>query len=1184
MDALVHQILNLMLLNCLINEQKGWQVLDQSIWCLQEKNSLLAAMPPQVQQLTGLVTLARTVHDTWLLEMSLLHRLFHSLQRHVRLLSGRRSESVAAYNEQQVSNLRRNMLAVFELTEWILFHSPCSFLTAPTQLALGVPDIDKLPVATRADNQMDDATRDEAIREMLSANADAQQASSSDELPGGGIAAAPAAGAEEAEGERSELKEEGAEGDTSSTVSDDSADFPRSVSSSSTASSSSIASASSATLSAFSALKSDSLPSSATILRASQRGLDEPLTAEETEIFTVLLSGIVEQFPMPEKRQDVLRVAFRYLMVVLPHPLCAPLTACICEQVRLLFTERLTERLEKNTRLVALTLGLLKTGMEAAIRRQDLPNVEAIKRCIGQLYAAWGDTVFLDNFTPPVHAAQWAPPSSPAAQQQGQRFPQPPLPPPPQAEQTAAVMPVPPAAAASAVAAGEGGVAGAAAASAAGDPSATVSAAGADPIDEACEAALFRLYQGDGRAVMQSTQTVFLQHQQRFSYLSEVRAAKVHASIVDYLRRKRHNEAQREKKFSLGSTTALRQAAAARPFLLSHYALKRGRPVTRLSEKEEKQLARVAKAVRHFRGQAMNSRPLPLPMPPPHPDLLRSHLQTVKETLESGLPHAALATGQSLRQLSSHSRLVEYWRLDSTESPTRMRRLLKKNFSSGDPHTFASANAVANAAKHQQAKEQQTIDLMKVKLLSAGSSAQQPEQGVDANADVEDKEKDKETAKQAEAEKARLLAAADAEDDDGGGDDEEDVSASQEQEGEDDDVDDDADDSAAGSAAAQRVRRSSKTLLAHFATMITPTHKFIGVMKVSTTAISFSGWEQLAPAGTETATSASPPPLRTEDEDAAAAARRRKVKVREKHLRWSLRQLRMVLPRFFLLRESALEVFLNNFKNYFFNFTPLPEDVLQPLLSQPAYSALHAAAGLSRGRGKWKSGREQRNEVYKLLCTLVPDMQFELSPGRRLLKSGIMKAWQRGEVSNFDYLMHLNTIAGRSYNDINQYPVFPWVLTDYRSASIDLRDPAVYRDLSRPIGALNPERFAIFAERFASFEDETIPPFLYGSHYSSAGIALHFLIRCEPFTSLAISLQGGRFDLPDRLFDSIAGSWELSYANMADVKELIPEFFYQVSDMHCSPSRALLPVSVSLCRLPLSLPLLSADRLTSSET
>lgn len=34
-------------------------------------------------------------------------------------------------------------------------------------------------------------------------------------------------------------------------------------------------------------------------------------------------------------------------------------------------------------------------------------------------------------------------------------------------------------------------------------------------------------------------------------------------------------------------------------------------------------------------------------------------------------------------------------------------------------------------------------------------------------------------------------------------------------------------------------------------------------------------------------------------------------------------------------------------------------------------------------------------------------------------------------------------------NDISQYPVFPWVLADYTSDSINLEDPSVYRDLSK---------------------------------------------------------------------------------------------------------------------------------------
>jgi len=49
----------------------------------------------------------------------------------------------------------------------------------------------------------------------------------------------------------------------------------------------------------------------------------------------------------------------------------------------------------------------------------------------------------------------------------------------------------------------------------------------------------------------------------------------------------------------------------------------------------------------------------------------------------------------------------------------------------------------------------------------------------------------------------------------------------------------------------------------------------------------------------------------------------------------------------------------------------------------------------------------------------------------------------------------------------------------------------------------------------------------------------------EPFTQHFLRLQGGHFDLADRMFTTIKDAWEsASKNNMADVKELIPEFFY----------------------------------------
>lgn len=52
-------------------------------------------------------------------------------------------------------------------------------------------------------------------------------------------------------------------------------------------------------------------------------------------------------------------------------------------------------------------------------------------------------------------------------------------------------------------------------------------------------------------------------------------------------------------------------------------------------------------------------------------------------------------------------------------------------------------------------------------------------------------------------------------------------------------------------------------------------------------------------------------------------------------------------------------------------------------------------------------------------------------------------------VSNYDYLMYLNLAAGRSFCDLTQWPIMPWVICDYKSPKLDLTDPSVYRDLSK---------------------------------------------------------------------------------------------------------------------------------------
>ncbi|XP_019491163.1 PREDICTED: neurobeachin-like protein 1 [Hipposideros armiger] len=188
-----------------------------------------------------------------------------------------------------------------------------------------------------------------------------------------------------------------------------------------------------------------------------------------------------------------------------------------------------------------------------------------------------------------------------------------------------------------------------------------------------------------------------------------------------------------------------------------------------------------------------------------------------------------------------------------------------------------------------------------------------------------------------------------------------------------------------------------------------------------------------------------------------------------------------------------------------------------------------------------------RNKVYSRLLSLhSPNSYGTRSPQELFKASGLTQKWVNREISNFDYLIQINTMAGRTYNDLAQYPVFPWILQDYTSEELDFNNPSVFRDLSKPIGVVNDKNAKTMREKYENFEDPMgiIDKFHYGTHYSNSAGVMHYLIRTEPFTTLHIQLQSGRFDCADRQFHSIPATWQALMDNPNDVKELIPEFFY----------------------------------------
>ncbi|EPQ31444.1 uncharacterized protein PFL1_00779 [Pseudozyma flocculosa PF-1] len=258
--------------------------------------------------------------------------------------------------------------------------------------------------------------------------------------------------------------------------------------------------------------------------------------------------------------------------------------------------------------------------------------------------------------------------------------------------------------------------------------------------------------------------------------------------------------------------------------------------------------------------------------------------------------------------------------------------------------------------------------------------------------------------------------------------------------------------------------------------------------------------------------------------------------------KWPWSAVQICHRRSWLHRRTAVEIFFEDGQSCLLvcRQTVTAQKLYQEL-RQRAPSAVSAAEAMREGIREGTSGASGGGGNSISLGSRLAGAVL----GRTQQCGALTAAWRDGRISNFAYLMDLNTLAGRSMNDLTQFPCFPWVLADYHSVELDLTDPATFRKFELPMGAQTAQRRREFEERFGQLVEVDMEPFHYGTHYSTAATVCGFLIRTRPFERLYMALQGGNFDLADRTFSSIGKAWaSASELSRGDVRELIPEFFY----------------------------------------
>lgn len=96
-----------------------------------------------------------------------------------------------------------------------------------------------------------------------------------------------------------------------------------------------------------------------------------------------------------------------------------------------------------------------------------------------------------------------------------------------------------------------------------------------------------------------------------------------------------------------------------------------------------------------------------------------------------------------------------------------------------------------------------------------------------------------------------------------------------------------------------------------------------------------------------------------------------------------------------------------------------------------------------------------QNNLDKFLTLLEGTIPIQVNSYDRYLSAKEPINWIEKKMSNYQYVLWLNRVAGRSYTDITQYPVMPWVLVT-NEQQLEWSN-SNFRDLSKNMGSFGPE-------------------------------------------------------------------------------------------------------------------------------
>ena len=302
--------------------------------------------------------------------------------------------------------------------------------------------------------------------------------------------------------------------------------------------------------------------------------------------------------------------------------------------------------------------------------------------------------------------------------------------------------------------------------------------------------------------------------------------------------------------------------------------------------------------------------------------------------------------------------------------------------------------------------------------------------------------------------------------------------------------------------------------------------------------------------------------------------------------------IKKIIKRRTLLMYQSLEIFCTRGKSYFFNLYKKEH-------CENAFKILAAIRDVMKPKDKFEFISENTTKEIKKVISEA----------------------NKGIISNYTYLLKLNDLSSRTFNDPNQYPIFPWlffnlskiedILTldksdidqfdtyselsmqsrkstvsansnnsnmdkekdkdkekeedkekDYNENDFDVADLKNAEESNKELAEKYQIRnfsYPVSLQSEANREKYISREYEpHGKHYSTAGYIFFYLLRNYPFVEAMIQLQNLTKESPNRLFTSMEQCLRVLDKNLEN-RESIPELF-SCFDYYCNLNCAFLGI------------------------